>query len=100
MPIEMKYLPGIVTLEYDVEKCDGCRMCLEVCPHAVFVMEIKRAKIVDVDRCMECGACALNCPPGALSVDAGVGCATAVIVGSLQGTEPTCGCTENPSCCS
>jgi len=48
--------------------------------------------MADRDACMECGACARNCPTGALSVKAGVGCAAAIIVGALRGTEPTCGC--------
>ncbi len=30
---------------------------------------------------MECGACARNCEPGAIQVQAGVGCAAAVILG-------------------
>jgi len=70
-------------------------MCVDVCPHGVFALEAGRAKVVDRDLCMECGACALNCPADAISVDAGVGCASAVIVGALKGTEPTCGCSED-----
>jgi ferredoxin len=38
---------------------------------------------VDRDACMECGACARNCPVAALRVRAGVGCAAAVINGAL-----------------
>jgi ferredoxin len=34
---------------------------------------------------MECGACAKNCPVNAITVDTGVGCATAVITGWLTG---------------
>ena len=30
---------------------------------------------------MECGACALNCPQEAIEVNAGVGCAAAIIIG-------------------
>ena len=41
---------------------------------------------------MECGACALNCVPGALSVEPGVGCAQAIINGWLTGSEPSCDC--------
>ena len=59
--------------------CIGCGRCLEVCPHQVFVLEGKRARIQDRDACMECGACALNCPVKAISVDAGVGCAAGLI---------------------
>lgn len=88
----LRYLPGVATLALDVERCNGCRMCIEVCPHAVFAIEEKKARIVDRDGCMECGACALNCPEGALAVRAGVGCAEAVLAGSARGTEPTCSC--------
>jgi len=35
------------------------------------------------DTCMECGACARNCPTEAITVRAGVGCATAVFDDAL-----------------
>ena len=95
----LRYIPNVVTLELDVEKCIGCGMCVDVCPHTVFVIEEQTARIADRDACMECGACALNCPTEALSVEAGVGCAAAIILGALRGTEPTCGCEENSSNC-
>ena len=41
---------------------------------------------------MECGACAVNCAFGAISVNTGVGCAAAISHGKLHGTEPSCGC--------
>ena len=76
-----RYLVNVVTLNLDVEKCNGCGMCREVCPHQVFAVEEKRARIIDRDACMECGACSLNCPTEAISVSSGVGCATLVIGG-------------------
>ena len=88
----LRYIDGVVTLELDTERCTGCRMCTMVCPHAVFEMADKRVHITDRDACIECGACARNCPAGALSVEPGVGCAAAVIQGWLTGTEPTCDC--------
>lgn len=97
---ELRYLPNVVSLILDVEKCNGCGMCMEVCPHAVFIIKDHKARIVDRDACMECGACALNCPEEAIYVEAGVGCAAAVINGVLKGTEPVCGCGEDSSCCS
>lgn len=87
----MKYLKNVVTLQYDSTKCTGCGKCLEVCPHRVFQPEGKKVKIADRDACMECGACARNCAFDAISVEAGVGCAAAVIIGFFTGTEPTCG---------
>lgn len=93
------YLPEVVTLQFDQGKCNGCGMCIQVCPHAVFAMESKRAKIVDRDACMECEACALNCPEEAISVQSGVGCALGIINGVLLGTEPTCDCGDGSPCC-
>ncbi|MCP4583961.1 MAG: 4Fe-4S dicluster domain-containing protein [candidate division Zixibacteria bacterium] len=97
----LRYLKDVVSLQLDAGKCNGCKKCLQVCPHEVFVVEDKLARIVDRDACMECGACALNCPEGALAVEAGVGCAYAIIVGSLKGIEADCGCGEgeSSSCC-
>ena len=94
-----RYLRNVVTLEYDSSKCIGCRLCIEVCPHNVFKMNGKIAEVVDRDRCMQCGACALNCMPGALKVNRGVGCAAAVISGFLKGGEPACECCSDESCC-
>jgi len=43
---------------------------------------------------MECGACQLNCPTGAISVESGVGCATAMMIAAIKGQkELACGCT-------
>ena len=89
---ELVYLRDVVTLEYDVEKCVGCGMCTAVCPHGVIAMNDRHARIVDRDACMECGACARNCPTEALSVEAGVGCATAVINAALGRQNSACCC--------
>lgn len=82
--IGFRYLEGVVTLLLDKEKCIGCRMCVRVCPHAVFEMDGTKARLVDRDACMECGACALNCPSGAIAVDAGVGCAAGLVTEWLR----------------
>ena len=96
----MVYLSGVVTLELDSQKCNGCRMCTIVCPHAVFEIENKKAVIRYKDFCMECGACEKNCPENAITVKSGVGCAAGIINGVLRGTEPTCDCnSEGGSCC-
>lgn len=103
MGCNMKYLKNVVTLQYNESKCNGCKRCTEVCPHAVFVISDKKAKITNRDLCMECGSCQNNCEQGAISVTAGVGCAEAIIRGMLTGKEPTCGCDpesgSTSSCC-
>jgi hypothetical protein len=47
---------------------------------------------------MECGACAMNCQTGAVTVKSGVGCAAGIINGLLRGTEPTCDCGSGGCC--
>jgi NAD-dependent dihydropyrimidine dehydrogenase PreA subunit len=93
----MLYLKDVVTLSLNEEKCIGCGMCIDVCPHAVIGMNgSNRAWIQDRDACMECGACSLNCLAEAVSVQAGVGCAAAVI-NSMLGRDPSsCCCTIEP----
>ena len=86
------YLKDVVTLQLAADKCTGCGMCLEVCPHDVFKMNSAHAVIANRDACMECGACSRNCPADAIAVQSGVGCAAAVINSLLgrQGGECSC----------
>ena len=95
MTTKLRYLERVSTLELDVSRCTGCRVCALVCPHAVFEIAEGRARIVDLDACMECGACVTNCAADALSVDAGVGCASAIIKSWVLGGEPSCGCDDD-----
>ena len=121
----MKYLANVTSLAYAADKCTGCGRCVEVCPQGVFEMRecnstltpatppqgegvrkkgVLRAAVTDRDLCMECGACAKNCDFGAITVDAGVGCAAAIINSMITGGEPTCGCSTgdsggSTSCC-
>ena len=108
-----RYLENGNSLKLDKARCTACGICIEVCPHAVFALvdapvpegpkgekKSSRAvlKVVSAEACMECGACSLNCPFGALSVRRGVGCAIAVWNGLRRGTEPNCDCSEGDCC--
>jgi NAD-dependent dihydropyrimidine dehydrogenase PreA subunit len=93
---KLTYLKDVVTLELDQEKCVGCGMCLLVCPHAVLGMNNGNAQIENRDACMECGACARNCPTEAITVQAGVGCAAAVINAALGRDSSSCCCVIEP----
>lgn len=51
----------------DLQKCNGCGTCAEVCPVEAIAVESK-AK-VDKDTCVDCGTCVDECPEGAISLD-------------------------------
>lgn len=96
------YIENGKTLNVLTDKCTGCGMCIEVCPHNVFLLNGKKAVIQDRASCMECGACKMNCPAKAIEVESGVGCAGAIIRGLIKGTAPECGCSGEKgasSCC-
>ncbi|MEI7885532.1 MAG: mercury methylation ferredoxin HgcB [Clostridia bacterium] len=71
--MQHKYLKQVASLDYHPEKCVGCGICVQVCPHAVFVLNEGKADLVDLDKCMECGACELNCAFAAIKLKSGVG---------------------------
>lgn len=91
----MKYVKDVSTLNVNEELCTGCGMCAVVCPHRVFNINNRKAKILDRDRCMECGGCEMNCAFNAIHVKKGVGCATAVLYSYFNKGEVACG----PTCC-
>lgn len=96
---DLLYLTGVATLKLNEDICNGCGMCIKVCPHEVFGLSGRKAHIIRKDFCMECGACSLNCPLKAISVNSGVGCAAGIISGIIRKSEPTCGCSDSKSNC-
>ncbi len=81
------------TLRFDLTLCTGCGFCVDVCPHRVFAKNDRLVHVVHPDACMECGACQMNCPFGAVQVESGVGCAAAMIAAALRGRKQVeCGC--------
>ena len=113
--MSLSYYTCAITLELDAARCLGCGRCVEVCPHDVFALvrpppradgasgpsraPHRISQIVARDRCMECGACALNCDFGALAVNSGVGCAAALINSMITGGEPSCDCEDSAAGC-
>ncbi|MBA7522428.1 Ferredoxin-type protein NapF [subsurface metagenome] len=93
----LRYLENVVTLQLDIETCNGCGMCVTVCPHEVFDIQGRKAVIIDRNACIECGACAINCPVNAIRVQTGAGCATGILFGAIgKSNECSCGCGVSP----
>lgn len=90
------------SLNYHSERCINCKRCTQVCPHAVFAEGKDHAELVQPASCMECGACALNCPVQAIEVQCGVGCAWAMITAAMRGKDMDsgeCSCGGENTCC-
>ncbi len=54
------------------EKCDGCALCVDVCPYMAIELQIVDGrKRIETDKalCKGCGLCAATCPKGGVSVN-------------------------------
>lgn len=58
-----------VTTVIDQELCNGCGLCVDVCPADTISLEEKKA-FVTGDQSLGCGHCAAACPTGAIEVKA------------------------------
>jgi nitroreductase/NAD-dependent dihydropyrimidine dehydrogenase PreA subunit len=58
-----------VTTVIDAEKCNGCELCVKVCPSDTIRMQDGKARVTG-DRSLQCGHCAAVCPVDAVRVDA------------------------------
>ena len=85
-----RYLANVSSLKLEASLCAGCGMCVTVCPQQVWKIENKKARIVNLDACMECSACAVNCAEAAIQVRRGVGCVTAIIGSAINSNTNDC----------
>jgi ferredoxin len=58
------------TLAVDVERCNGCRTCVEVCPKGVYELyrldSRQRSRVARMAACEQCTACVKQCPEQAI----------------------------------
>ncbi len=81
----------MITLDPNV--CSGCGTCVKICPHRVLELNNKKARLAFEERCIECGACQLNCQDDAIEVTKGTGCLFAIIREDILKLNTTaCGC--------
>jgi len=63
--------PSRFQSKIDLEKCNGCGLCIEECMfQALSMAPYKTGEVADLepDKCMGCGLCALACPEQAISL--------------------------------
>jgi heterodisulfide reductase subunit A2 len=66
--MQLDAIKSIVT-----EKCDGCALCLDVCPYRAITLSASqngdgRLIVTDPALCKGCGLCAATCPKGGVEV--------------------------------
>ncbi len=55
--------------QVDITKCKGCRTCEAVCPERAITWDtINAVPMVDTDRCVDCGLCAITCDHEAMEI--------------------------------
>jgi NAD-dependent dihydropyrimidine dehydrogenase PreA subunit len=52
----------------DVQRCDGCGLCVGVCPTGALAMFEAKAVIANPDACEYDAACEDRCPQGAIGL--------------------------------
>ncbi|MBU0756653.1 MAG: ferredoxin family protein [Nanoarchaeota archaeon] len=53
----------------DYNKCKTAKVCIDVCPMAVFEEEDGKVVVAKPDECIGCKACEVQCPEGAIVVE-------------------------------
>jgi 2-oxoglutarate ferredoxin oxidoreductase subunit delta len=65
-----------VPLEIAIDRCKGCRLCIDVCPRHVLALDesfvnglgYHPVKLTDPDGCTSCALCARICPDAVYTV--------------------------------
>lgn len=61
-------------IRYDLDRCVGCRRCVDICPMDVFRFneEKRKSVIAYPEDCITCGQCFFYCPANSLAISDGV----------------------------
>jgi NADH:ubiquinone oxidoreductase subunit F (NADH-binding)/(2Fe-2S) ferredoxin/Pyruvate/2-oxoacid:ferredoxin oxidoreductase delta subunit len=59
---------ALITYGIDSEKCTGCGVCKDACPHEAIMGKKKQAHTIDLHLCQKCGICSSDCKFDAIQV--------------------------------
>ncbi len=59
---------ALIKYEIDSEKCKGCGICLNACPHEAIRGEKKKVHTIDQEVCQKCGICKEECKFDAIKI--------------------------------
>ena len=51
------------------EKCDGCGVCVEICPVDCLRIDTDNKAYKKYDECWFCGSCEMDCPENAIKLE-------------------------------
>ncbi|MHC5036792.1 MAG: NADH-ubiquinone oxidoreductase-F iron-sulfur binding region domain-containing protein [Planctomycetota bacterium] len=68
---------ALFRLEIDAEKCNGCHLCLRICPSEAVIGEKKKPHVIIEEKCINCGSCREVCRHDAVTVHRLKACAEA-----------------------
>jgi len=58
----------MVEIKIDNDKCDGCGTCKDICPVNVFEIVDNKSKVINLNECLVCRACEVQCPNAAIQI--------------------------------
>ena len=53
----------------DVDKCEGCEECVEVCPVDVYEMQDGKSVVINGEECLGCESCVEVCDQEAITIN-------------------------------
>jgi len=63
---DVLYGHDIAPPSVDLDKCNGCGLCVRVCPGLVLELREKKSNVTHGERCIACGHCSAVCPEEAV----------------------------------
>jgi NAD-dependent dihydropyrimidine dehydrogenase PreA subunit len=56
------------TIDVDRKKCNGCNICVEICPLDCLRLDEDNKAYMKYDECWYCGSCEIECPEKAIKM--------------------------------